>query len=433
MSHEGHEGHEVTRIRRWVDDNRAAIIECVRNLVRIETQNLAPDGHEHKGQLAVAAMLNLLGCEVDVYDIRSVNGLLEHPRYWPARPCTGRPNVMGIRKGAGGGRSLMFSGHIDTVPVGPDPWHKDPWGGEVSDGKLWGIGAYDMKAGLAAAIMTVKALNDLGIRLKGDVMIESVVDEEFGGCNGTLAARLRYNADLAIVPEPTNLVVCPAHHGGLMLRVTFRGKPGWGFSPDKPVDPVHAIARFIVMLNAWAAQRVAHLSVPELYRHDPSLPVLINQLKAGDVTLPFFGDRVPSEAWLSVWIEVFPGMTQDDVMRDLRACCDAARQQDAVLAAFEPEWKPIRWLDGSQIAAGHPGVKMLADVVTAVRGAPAIVRGAPFACDGHMFNLCSPTPMVLLGSIGGQPHAPDEFIVIDDHLQLVEVFIRAAIAWCGAE
>ncbi len=418
-------------IRAWVRERRAAALDCLRYLVRIETQNLAPRGNEAKGQFAVAGMLSALGCEVDVYELQSVPGLLDHPRYWSERPATGRPNVTAVRKGSGKGRSLLFSSHVDTVPVGPDPWRRDPWGAEIADGKLYGLGAYDMKAGLAASIMVVRALQELDIRLHGDLLVESVVDEEFGGCNGTLAARLKYNADLAVVPEPTNLVVCPAHHGGLMLRVTFHGRPGWGFSPERPVDPTSAIARFVVMLNAWAAERATR-PAPQLYTANPTLPVLINQLKAGDVSLPFFADRVPSEAWLSVWIEAYPGTTQEQIVDDLQACYRRAQATDPVLREFEPEWWPIRWLDGSAISPDHPGVMTFAAALESVQGAPAVVQGAPFACDGHIFNLYSSTPMVLLGPTGGQPHSPDEFVDVEAYLRLVETFILGALRWCGA-
>lgn len=419
------------RIHAWVQANRESVVGCLRQLVAIETQNLAPYGNEQKGQAAVAALLHALGCEVDVYPIDSVPGLLEHPRYWAQRPCTDRPNVMGIRRGTGAGRSLLLSGHIDTVPVGPDPWTKAPWGGEVAEGRLWGLGAYDMKAGLAAALMAVKALNDCGIRLQGDLLVESVVDEEFGGCNGSLAARLKYNADLAVVPEPTNLAVCPAHLGGLMLRVTFQGRPGWGFSPEKPIDPVDAIARFIRVLNDWAAHRLTTTPVPALYAPGYTLPVAVNQLQAGDVSLPLFADRVPSHAWLTTWIECYPGTQQADVLRNLQAFYAKAQGADPVLARFEPEWRPLRWLDGSQIPADHPGVQAFAGAVGAVRGEPAVVQGAKFACDGHMFNLYSPTPVLMLGPSGGQPHSPDEFVDIESYLQLVEVFVQGAMRWCS--
>lgn len=417
-------------IHSWVQANQVTILDTLRHLVSIDTQNLAPEGREQPGQVAVAALLNLLGCDVDVYEVSSVPGLLDHPQYWAARPCTGRPNVMGIRRGAGGGRSLIFSSHMDTVPVGTDAWSKPPWGGEISEGKLWGLGAYDMKGGLAASIIVVKALNDFGVQLKGDLMVESVVDEEYGGANGTLAARLKYNADLAIVPEPTNLIVCPAHHGGLMLRVTFRGKPGWGFSPERAVDPTSAIARFIGVLNAWVAHRHATTPAPALYLDNPELPALINQLKAGEVHLPFFSDRVPSHAWLTAWIEAYPGMTQAGVLSDLQTYYREAQQDDPILATFEPEWTPIRWLDGSGIDPQHPGVTTFAAAVTDVCG-QSVVRGAPFACDGHMFNLHSTTPLVLLGPTGGSPHTPDEYLYVDDYLRLVEVFIRGTLDWCG--
>ena len=421
------------RVHEWVRRERGMILDCLRYLVTIDTQNLAPHGNELQGQMAIAAMLRTLGCDVDVYEISSAPGLLQHPHYWSARPCTGRPNVMGVRRGRGGGRSLMFSGHMDTVPVGPDTWRHRPWGGEIENGKLFGLGAYDMKGGLMAAVMAVKALNDLGVQLKGDLLVESVVDEEFGGCNGTLAGRLKYNADLAIVPEPTNLTVCPAHHGGLMLRVIFAGKPGWSFSPERPVDPIIAMARFIQLLNDWAVDRQRRIQTPAIYHANPQLPVLINQVKAGDVTLPFFADRVPGSAWLTLWAETYPGMTQHDVLADLQHFYQQAQANDSILAAFEPQWQPIRWLDGSAVATDHPGVQLLAQVTSAVCRQEATVQGALFACDGPMFNLYSSTPMVLLGPSGGQPHSPDEFILIDEYLQLVEIFIHTAMDWCGTD
>jgi acetylornithine deacetylase len=421
------------QIRAWVDQNRDLIFQTLRQFVSLDTQNLAPNGNEKLAQLELARLLETLGCEIDLYEISSVPGLLEHPKYWAARPCTDRPNLMAIRRGQTGGRSLLFSSHMDTVPVGSEPWEHPPWGGEISSGKLWGLGAYDMKGGLVASVMVTKALNDLGIQLNGDLLIESVVDEEFGGCNGTLAARLKYNADLAIVPEPTNLRICPAHHGGLMLRVNFAGKSGWGFSPEGAIDPVIAVAQFVQLLQDWAQSRQQTSSVPKVYSSNPKLSVVVNQLKAGDLNLPFFADRVPPNAWLTVWIETFPGTTQDEVMQDLRAYYRKTQQTNPTLAAFEPTWTPLRWLDGSGIDPQHPGVEMLARVSLETRGQRATIQGAEFACDGHMFNLYSPTPMILLGPTGGQPHSADEFIDTENYLQLVEIFIRAAIDWCGQE
>ena len=185
------------------------------------------------------------------------------------------------------------------------------------------------------------------------------------------------------------------------------------------------------MLELWAVHRMEISSVPAFYSSNPKLPVVVNQLKAGNLNLAFFADRVPSQAWLTVWIETYPGTTEKDVLQDLEAFYRQTQTTNTVLAAFEPQFTPLRWLDGSEIKANHPGLEMLTRVTSETRGQAAIVQGAEFACDGHMFNLYSSTPMILLGPTGGQPHSLDEFINIEDYLQLVEIFIRAAIEWCG--
>jgi acetylornithine deacetylase len=158
---------------------------------------------------------------------------------------------------------------------------------------------------------------------------------------------------------------------------------------------------------------------------------MINQVNAGDVAQRFFADRVPSHAWLCVWIGAYPGMTQDDVVRDLRAFYQGVRGREPLLSDIEPTWEPLRWLAGSQILADHPGVQTFVDMTTAVCGEQAVLQGAPFACDGHMFNLFSRTPMFLLGPAGGNPHSPDEFVILDSYLRLIEIFIRGTLTWCA--
>jgi acetylornithine deacetylase len=185
------------------------------------------------------------------------------------------------------------------------------------------------------------------------------------------------------------------------------------------------------MLNDWAAHRRATVQVPQHYAPDPDLPVLINQVKAGDVTLPFFADRVPSHAWLTVWIECFPGTTQQQIIDDLMAFYRDRQETDPVLVEMQPELKPIRFLDGSEIPGNHPFVQVLAEAAAGVLERPVIVKGAPFACDGHMFNLHSPTPVTFLGPVGGNPHSPDEFIEIEEFHRLLEIFALTAIRWCG--
>ena len=135
-----------------------------------------------------------------------------------------RPNVVGTFRGSGGGRSLILNGHIDTVTIEPiGEWTRDPFGAEIEDGLMYGRGTSDMKGGLMAAISAMTYLIESGAVLRGDVILQSVVNEEHAG-NGTLdLVRRGYRADAAIVLEPTNNAICVSHPGGLYWQVTVPG------------------------------------------------------------------------------------------------------------------------------------------------------------------------------------------------------------------
>ncbi len=133
--------------------------------------------------------------------------------------------------GEGNGRSLIINGHIDVVSPGDESkWRYPPWKGTLAEGRVYGRGSADMKGGIVAALYAIKAIIDSGVRLKGKVMLETVIGEEDGGV-GALDAVLRgYRADAAIVPEPSELSAVPAHAGVMAFRVTIQGKS----SPRKP-------------------------------------------------------------------------------------------------------------------------------------------------------------------------------------------------------
>lgn len=141
------------------------------------------------------------------------------------------------------------------------------------------------------------------------------------------------------------------------MRVTFFGRPGIGIT--RPLDPTPPLARFIALMDEWAKERRTRVEVPPIYRHDPSLHLLVTQLQAGDVTRPFMGDRVPSSAWLNVIIAAHPGTQRNEILSDLQHFYHRAQQNDALLRAFEPQWEVVRWLDGSEIPTDHAGVQTL--------------------------------------------------------------------------
>ena len=138
-----------------------------------------------------------------------------------------RPNVAGLRRGSGGGRSILLNAHIDTVDPGdPAAWTEDPLSGTVEGDLLYGRGSCDMKGGLVTHLIALDALSDLGLGLRGDVTVAATVGEENGGL-GALSTVLRgYRADAALITEPTRLALVPAQGGSLVFRLKVPGPLG---------------------------------------------------------------------------------------------------------------------------------------------------------------------------------------------------------------
>ena len=166
-----------------IDQRRDAIIAFLKELISFPSVT----GDELEIQRFLACKLEMMGLQVDVWE-PDHEALKKHPAYVPSeRGYANRPNVVGLYKGSGGGRSLLFNGHVDVIPAGPaDSWEHPPWAGEKQGSRIYGRGASDMKSGLDAMTMAMGALLYLKIRLKGDVILEYTMDEEATG-KGTLA------------------------------------------------------------------------------------------------------------------------------------------------------------------------------------------------------------------------------------------------------
>src|SRR5437773_25432 len=199
--------------------------KLVCELVAIESVNpdLVPGG-AGEGAIArfVGSWLRDAGCEVTVVE-----------------RVPGRPSVVGVLRGSAGGRSLMLNAHMDTVGAGGMP---DAFSPVVRDGRVYGRGAYDMKASLAAIMLTARAARDL--KLKGDLIITAVSDEEVASL-GTSAVLEQFRADAAIVTEPTELRLCLAHKGFVWLEVETTGVAAHGSRADIGVDAIANMGRVL--------------------------------------------------------------------------------------------------------------------------------------------------------------------------------------------
>ncbi len=420
----------------WVDNRADDLVELARELVRTPSENTPPTGNEAALTPLLSERLAEAGAEVDVFSPADVPELSADPAYFATingqpREGSGRPNVVGRFAGSGGGRSMVLSTHIDTVPGGdPDLWQiGTPFGGEIVDGRLYGRGSYDTKCAWASHLFAVEALRELGVELAGDVIVEAVVDEEYGGSHGVLASRLRgYNADWAINSEPTHMVVCPEHRGGREAFLRFTGDSGMAFGGEQQRDPIVALARAVTAMRDFDEARNAE-PPPPLYREDSHLPLYLNQIGGGGTT---YSEAVgtPAETHLHFWAETFAGTTAEQfdkalldwIHRELDAHADT-RGQRAELD------RTIRFLPGSSMPLDHPGLGVLEQAFAGLAGRAYEVRGAPFACDAYIFNLYSPTPAVIFGPGGGGAHAPDEFVEVADLIDLAKICARLLSRW----
>ena len=425
------------RIQGWISDHKQLALELLRRLVSIPSVNHPPHGDELHVQQFICEWLKGQGADAEQYALEDVQGLQEHEAYRPGRSYVDRPNVVGWFKGSGQGRSILFSGHADTVYEGKVSWRFPPFSGEVSDGRMYGRGTYDMKGGMAAAMIAIRCLRELGIELHGDVGIESVVDEEHGGANGTLAGRVRgTKADVAIIPEPTNMRICPAHLGGGIWKATLSGKGGIGFAGEELVSPLEASAEFVQLLKRFELFLNETMETPNWWAHTgKKLDIILLSLFSGDVTRSI-QEKVPETAYCSFWVEGYPGMTGDGIMAMLRRFYQDRSGDYPMLQrcglAFE---EVIPYLSASEMGESPHRQPFLSVVRHAGRGAlrgePEPNQGTPFACDAFMFNLHSSTPALVLGPSGGHAHAVDEFIELSSYYSLIQWYAEIIIDWCG--
>ena len=198
----------IDLLKRTLDAHRDEYLKPLLDLGRLDTHCLGhgiDGGLEKAGQDYIAKLMGDMGAEVRVVPMKEADIQAAIAQYHDGNPghnYDDRANVYG-RFAGGGGRSIMFNGHMDTMPAQAELWATDPWTPTLKDGKLYGLGIADMKSGLAAAVMAVKLLRDAGLELPGDVIITSVADEEGGG-NGSIAAAIQgEKADAVVVCEGT--------------------------------------------------------------------------------------------------------------------------------------------------------------------------------------------------------------------------------------
>jgi acetylornithine deacetylase len=375
-----------------VQDARALLAD----LVAIDSVNpsLVPGG-AGEGEIArfVGGWLERHGLEVEVAD---------------AEP--GRPNVVARARGRGGGRTLLLYAHMDTVGV---EGMSDPFTPRVDRGRLYGRGAYDMKAGLAA-IMTAAA-NAGGRGLAGDVVVAAVCDEEFASA-GARAAAGAIAADGAIVTEPTGeqMVVAVAHKGFTWHEITVHGRAAHGSRPQDGVDAIARMGHVLVAVDRLAARLAAGAAHPLLGSGSVHASII-----DGGRELSTY----PERCRLQLERRTVPGETVEVVEAELSELLDGIRADGHELDA-EVHTTLVR--DPFQV---DPGADIVRAALEALGpGTPVI--GVPFWADSAIFSAAG-IPTVIFGPGGEGAHAAVEWVDLEQLDRCVEALDRVIAGFCA--
>jgi acetylornithine deacetylase len=426
--------HDIERdLLAAVEERKDRLISIAQQLVRTRSENTPPTGAEEGCQRWMAEQLQFAGLNPTLYYVDDVRGLRQHPLFHGLRDYSNRPNLEVRVKGSGNGRSLLLSGHIDTVPGGTQEWTADPFSGIVADKRLFGRGSNDMKAGIAMNLFVVECLQSMGVKLSGDLLFESVIDEEFGGCNGTLAGRVRgFNADAAVLSEPSSLRICAAQRGGRTAHITFRAPGGVLHNGRLPSGVTPQLTAFLNAVPRFAEQRRAQVKPHAMYasQSDP-VPVTVTKIH----TAPW-GFRepitVPEMARVELYWQLMPGEQQKDVEAEFFQWLEALVTGAPDLFNGMPEVTfPIRWMPGSSISASEPLVEELSDCARTVTGKQVPVTGIEGPCDLFIFQDVFGIPAVLWGPSGGNTHAADEYVDIDSLIVAAKTLMLFTSRWCG--
>lgn len=379
--------------------DRDYTVRTLADLVRINSINpsIAPDGPgEAEIAAYVAAALGALGLETAVHE-----------------PERRRPTAVGTLRGAGGGRSLMLNAHADTVGVEGMP---EPFSASIRDGKLYGRGAHDMKGSLASSIGAAKALVDAGVRLKGDLVIAAVADEEYGSL-GTADLIGRYRADAAIVTEPTNLDICLAHKGYVWIEVETIGKAAHGSRFTEGVDANMRMGRFLAELDKLERSLRAGPAHPLV--GPPSLHAAIVSGGSGLSTYA-------AACTLKIERRTIPGETEADSVGEIQAIVDRLAAADPT---FRAKVKPFFARHPFEVSPGAEIVKVLGRAARETLGhQPAFVGDTPWMDSALLADAGIET--VVMGPRGAGEHSIEEWVDLESVIAMAEILARTAIAYC---
>lgn len=377
------------------------IIDLARALIAARSEN--PGSTEDDAAAVGAAFLEQLGADVHI-----------------VRGEAGRPSVVGTI-GDGNGPSLAWNGHLDTVPAGsPDTWEHPPFAGTVTDGRLIGRGAVDMKGAIAAALVAAAALVRTGERFDGSLTFHLAADEELAGTHGTQVLRDQglLTQDACIVGEPSGLRVALAERGGAWMTATAFGRAAHGSRPDEGVNAITTMARFLLRLREGMPDTV----------HPLCGPPTVNAALIEGGSAP---NMVPDRCTVEIDRRIVPGETSPEaVLAPFLAIIQDLRASDPTV---DIDLQIREWTEAAEAPADSVIASLARDAIALETGVPALDDGFTGATDARFYINDAQIPTIILGPGSlGVAHTADEWVAVADLHSAARTYARIFAGFLGA-
>ncbi|KAI5865655.1 acetylornithine deacetylase [Durotheca rogersii] len=345
-----------------------------------------------------------------------ITAWLEHrdiETHW-IEPVKGRPSIVGVVRGSGGGKSLLLNGHIDTVTL--MGYDGDPLSGEIKGGKLYGRGSADMKGGVAAAMVALANTKELALR--GDVLFAGVADEEAASIGTEQVLQAGWRADAAVVSEPTDLHIIRAHKGFVWLEVDIHGLAAHGSRADLGVDAISKAGYFLVELDKYA-QHLLRSTASDATLGTPTVHASI--VKGGEEASSY-----PARCTIVLERRTVPGETRDSVVAEVRSLLEKVASE---VTDFRFELRTTLDRSPFSIPLDHPFASLVREVVGGALGREPVVQGAAYWTDCALLSGAG-IPALLWGPLAEGLHAKEEWVGVDSVNKVAGSLTEIAARFC---
>jgi acetylornithine deacetylase len=385
-------------------------------------------GAELGAQEIVYRHLRRVGFSAEMWDL-DLGVLGRHPDFAPTgRSYEGRPNVTAVWAGNGGGRSLLLNSHIDVVS--PEPagwWTYGPWDARISGGRMYGRGSSDMKAGLVAELLALRAVREVVPALRGSVLFESVIEEECTG-NGTLAARLRSGrVDAAVIAEPTGLQAQVLNPGVIWFDVTVIGKSAYVGLGSQAVNAIEKACDLIVALRSLPDDLNRGFRHPLYAGIEQPLTLNVGKITAGD-----WPSNVPLECRFTCRMSFPPDWTVEAAQSLVEGRIRDFASADPWLADHPPTVRyPGLRARGYQLDPDAPLLRALGKCYQATTGGTLSVGPMFGTADGRYFDASAGEQAIYFGPVGSGLHVVDEWVDLESVLTVARTLGQFIVEWCA--